>query len=531
MSIGNWRRASGVRTWHDADRAVDNGLFSARNGAAFEQAAGQVIRLLGARLQMVEQPFTGITPAELAAAFEGLELDRPLASFDAALEELGRLYLRDAVYFHHPHYMAHLNCPVAYPAVAAELIAAAVNSSMDTWDQSAGATLIEQALIDWTCRRIGYLEGKADGIFTSGGTQSNLMAMLLARDNHCLTHLHGYSIQRHGLPPQASGFRILASRASHFSLQKAASILGLGAEAVISVDYDEAFRMTPQALTAAIDACRRAGQVPIAVVATLGTTDFGSIDPIAELAPICRRAGIWLHADAAYGCGLLVSQRHRALLAGVELADSVTVDYHKSFLQPVSCSAFVVRERRHLACLTYHADYLNPLSQTRENTPNLVCKSLQTTRRFDALKLWMTLRTLGAEQLGAAFDAVLALTREVHALLDRDARFEVINPPVLSTLVFRYRPAGLHEPAQLDGLNTAIRKAIFREGRTVIAATRVDGRVYLKLTLLHPELTLGEVREVLERIVWHGQHQLAALAYAAEAPRDPDAFDLPEVLP
>lgn len=531
MSIGNWRRAINARTWNHPDRPADYGLFCASNGIAFEQAAGQVIQLLGAHLQTVEQPFSGITPMELAAAFKNLDLDQPLASFEAALKELGTLYLRDAVYFHHPRYMAHLNCPIAYPAVAADLIASAVNSSMDTWDQSAGATLIEQALIDWTCGRIGYTAGQADGIFTSGGTQSNLMAMLLARDHHCLTHLDGHSIQRHGLPPQASDFRILTSRASHFSLQKAASVLGLGAEAVVAVDYDDAYRMTPQALAAAIWACRRAGQVPIAVVATLGTTDFGSIDPIAELAPICRREGIWLHADAAYGCGLLVSLRHRSRIAGVEQADSVTVDYHKSFLQPVSCSAFVVRDRRHLACLTYHADYLNPLSQTRENTPNLVCKSLQTTRRFDALKLWMTLRTLGAEQLGAAFDTVLDLARQVHALLTEDARFEVINPPALSTLVFRYQPAGLREPGRLDALNTAIRKAIFREGRAVIASTRVDGRVYLKLTLLHPGLTLGDAREVIELIAWHGQHQLANLRDPADEPGDRGLTRLPEVLP
>src|SRR5690606_19590766 len=109
-------------------------------------------------------------PAELAATFDGLALDQPLDSFDAALAELDGLYLRDAVYFHHPRYMAHLNCPIACPAVAAELIAAAVNSSVDTWDQSAGATLIEQRLIEWTGRRIGFVGSQADGIFTSGGT-------------------------------------------------------------------------------------------------------------------------------------------------------------------------------------------------------------------------------------------------------------------------------------------------------------------------------------------------------------------------
>jgi L-2,4-diaminobutyrate decarboxylase len=485
-------------------------LFNGRNADVFAETSLKTARLLSERMGLVERPFSGILPAELAARFDGLALDQPLDSFDAALEELDGLYLRDAVYFHHPRYMAHLNCPVAYPAVAAELIAAAVNSSVDTWDQSAGATLIEQSLIAWTARRIGFAGDQADGVFTSGGTQSNLMALLLARDNYCLENLNGHSIQRLGLPTQASRFRILASRLSHFSLQKAASVLGLGADAIVPVDCDADYRMSPGALQAAIEACRHVGQLPIAVVATLGTTDFGSIDPIADLARICRLEGLWLHADAAYGCGLLVSRKYRDLIVGIEQANSATVDFHKSFLQPVSCSAFLVRNRAHLSCLTYHADYLNPLSQVRENTPNLVCKSLQTTRRFDALKLWMSLRVLGPDRLGEAFDAVIELARDTHRMLERDDDFEVLHRPMLSTLLFRYRPVGLIEPKLLDDLTAAIRKTMMREGQALIAATREGGRCYLKFTLLNPDTTLMDIQAVLDLVRRYGQGWLQA---------------------
>lgn len=478
-----------------------------------EAAIAQTTALLTGRLAEVDQPFSGTTPAALAEAFDGLDLDRPLPSLGTALQEISRLYLRDAIYFHHPRYMAHLNCPVAWPAVAAELIAATVNSSVDTWDQSAGGTHIEQALIDWTAGRIGLPAATADGVFTSGGTQSNLMALLLARDNYCLSRL-GHDVQRAGLPPQARRFRIFASEASHFSLQKAAAVLGLGAEAIVPVACDAHYRLDPAALAAAVDAARAAGQLPIAVVTTLGTTNFGSLDPIAELAPWCAREGLWLHADAAYGCGLLVSRRHRHQLAGIEQADSVTVDYHKSFLQPVSCSALLVRQRRDLACLTYHADYLNPLSQTRENTPNLVCKSLQTTRRFDALKLWLTLRVLGPDALGEAFDAVIALAGQVHGLLAAAPDFEPLHAPALSTLLFRYRPPGA-PPAVLDDLNEAIRKALFRDGRAVIASTREAGHCYLKFTLLNPAATLADVEAVLAQIRQAGESCLRALHPAA----------------
>ncbi|MDY6942936.1 MAG: aspartate aminotransferase family protein [Pseudomonadota bacterium] len=500
----------------DAYPDATHGLLNTDHTAAFEQAVACAASLLSGRLKSVEQPFSGILPAELAEYFNAVDLDEPLHSFNESLNELQSLYLNDAVYFHHPRYMAHLNCPIAYPAVAAELITAAVNSSVDTWDQSAGATLIEQHLIDWTARRIGFAGERADGVFTSGGTQSNLMALLLARDNYCLVQLNGYSIQRQGLPTEAAGFRILASRIAHFSLQKAAAILGLGADAIVPVDCDADYRMSPVALKMAIEQCRRGGHTPIAVVATLGSTDFGSIDPIVELAPICRQAGLWLHADAAYGCGLLVSRKARELLAGIEQADSVTVDFHKSFLQPVSCSAFMVRERAHLACLTYHADYLNPLSQTQEKTPNLVCKSLQTTRRFDALKLWMTLRVLGPDKLGEAFEHVMALAQAAYDLLAQDSDFEVLHRPALSTLVFRYRPAGVTDSEQLDQLNTAIRKALMREGRALVAATREAGRCYLKFTLLNPATTLADVRAVLDGLRTHGQ---ALLDTASSAPQ------------
>lgn len=500
----------------DADD-IRNHLFNGKNADTFAETSLKTVRLLSERMTLVERPFSGILPAELAATFDGLALDQPLDSFDAALAELDGLYLRDAVYFHHPRYMAHLNCPIACPAVAAELIAAAVNSSVDTWDQSAGATLIEQRLIEWTGRRIGFVGGQADGVFTSGGTQSNLMALLLARDNYCLKYLNGHSVQRLGLPVQAGRFRILASRLAHFSLQKAASVLGLGADAIVLVDCDANYGMSPAALQAAIDDCRHLGHIPIAVVATLGTTDFGSIDPIADLAPICRLEGLWLHADAAYGCGLLVSRKYRELIAGIEQADSTTVDFHKSFMQPVSCSAFLVKNRAHLACLTYHADYLNPLSQARENTPNLVCKSLQTTRRFDALKLWMTLRVLGPDKLGEAFDVVIDLARDTHLLLERDNDIEVLHRPMLSTLLFRYRPVGVAEPKLLDDLNSAIRKMMMREGQALIAATREGGRCYLKLTLLNPDTTLMDIQAVVDLVRRYGQGWLQARSCEPEA--------------
>ncbi|MGC9665195.1 pyridoxal phosphate-dependent decarboxylase family protein [Planosporangium sp. 12N6] len=489
-------------------------LLTDRTAAGYRRAVLAGVDRVAARIAAVDRPFTGITADRLAPEITAVDLDRPLGDPAAALDELERVYLRDAVYFHHPRYLAHLNCPVAIPALVGEAILTAVNSSLDTWDQSAGGTLIERRLIDWTAERIG-LGPAADGVFTSGGTQSNLQAMLLAREEAC--RLMGKTGRRRAeILPR---LRILASEYAHFSVAKAASLLGLGADAVVAVACDADRRMRPASLARALDRCHRDGSVPMAVVATAGTTDFGSIDPLPAIADLCDRAGAWLHVDAAYGCGLLVSRRRRHLLAGIERADSVTVDYHKSFFQPVSSSAVLVRDRTVLRHVTYHADYLNPARSAVERIPNQVDKSIQTTRRFDALKLWLTLRVMGPDAVGELFDAVVDRAAQVWRRLDADPRFEVLARPQLSTLVFRYAPTGPDEPAgpagpagpdpdRLDRANRHARAALSASGAGVVAGTVVDGRHYLKVTLLNPDTSVRDVTDVLDLVAGHARAYL-----------------------
>jgi L-2,4-diaminobutyrate decarboxylase len=254
--------------------------------------------------------------------------------------------------------------------------------------------------------------------------------------------------------------------------------------------------MDPWALDTAIRGARAAGLVPMAVVATAGTTDFGSIDPLGRVADVCADHGVWMHVDAAYGGGLLVSTRRRHLLDGIERADSVTVDFHKTFFQPVSSSAVILRDGDDLRHVTYHADYLNPRSSAQ---PNQVDKSIQTTRRFDALKLWLTLRTMGADAIGDYVDAVIDLARSGYDLLREDPDLEVVTEPTLSTLVLRFRPAGLREDVA-DDVNPRIRRIVAGSGSAVVAGTRVGGRSWLKLTMLNPETTIDDVRAVLELV-------------------------------
>ncbi|MFF0202272.1 lysine decarboxylase DesA [Streptomyces sp. NPDC005017] len=476
-------------------------LLNDTTAELYRRSVTDGVERVAAKLATTDRPFTGVTVDALAPRIEGIDLDRPLHDTTAVLDELEDVYLRDAIYFHHPRYLAHLNCPVVIPAVLGEAILSAVNSSLDTWDQSAGGTLIERKLIDWTAERIG-LGPAADGVFTSGGSQSNLQALLLAREEA--------KPGRAGWEGGAdlAKLRIFASEVSHFSVKKSAKLLGLGPDAVVSVPVDHDKRLQTVALARELERCREAGLVPMAVVATAGTTDFGSIDPLPEIAELCAQYGTWMHVDAAYGCGLLTSLRRRELLDGIERADSVTVDYHKSFFQPVSSSALLVRDAATLAHATYHAEYLNPRRAVAERIPNQVDKSLQTTRRFDALKLWVTLRVMGADGIGQLFDEVCDLAGEGWRLLAADPRYDVVTEPSLSTLVFRYIPAAVTDPAEIDRANLYARKALFASGEAIVAGTKVGGRHYLKFTLLNPETKASDIAAVLDLIAGHAEQYL-----------------------
>ncbi|GAB4065028.1 lysine decarboxylase DesA [Angustibacter speluncae] len=495
-------------------------------GAYLDAVTGAARRLAG-YVGTVDRPRSDASLEELRAEVHAVDLDAP-ASGDV-LDEVSRLYLDHAVWFHEPRYMAHLNCPVVLPALAAEVLVAAVNSSVDTYDQSTAGTLIERRLVAWTAGRIGF-DDRADGVFTSGGTQSNLQALLLARDEtlaRCRADDTGRHHDRaHDRSHDQARLRVLATDQSHFSVQKAARLLGLADDAVVVVPTDGDRRMDPVALVRTLCALERDDLLPMAVVATAGTTDLGRIDPVAALADVCAPRGVWLHVDAAYGCGLLVSRRRRHLLDGVERADSVTVDFHKSFFQPVSSSALVVRRGTTLRHVTHHADYLNPRGEV---LPNQVDKSLQTTRRLDALKLWMTLRSMGPDAIGDLFDAVVDLAADAHDQVVAHPDLEVAARPTLSTVVFAFRPEGVDE-ATSSRLTGAVRARLFDEGRALVAKTVLGRRAWLKLTLLNPTASSDDVRAVLDAVAAAG-HELLAVDAAdqeriARELRDLEPVDL-----
>ncbi|PZE94544.1 pyridoxal-dependent decarboxylase [Curtobacterium sp. MCBD17_008] len=487
-------------------------LISPETAQRYRQAVGATVDRLADRIAVAEVPTTDTPAVDLHQRVATVDLDGAALGTERALAELDDLFVREAVWFHTPGYLAHLNCPVALPAVAAEAVLAAVNPSVDTWDQSRIGTDIERHVVDWLARRIGFPAG--DGIFTSGGSQSNLQALLLAREAATAASATvaapaasatAASVMAAPAPALAD-LAVFATAETHFSVRKSARLLGLPDAAVVDVETDTSGRMLPSALALAIADARADGRTPMAVVATAGTTDRGVIDPLAPIADVCDLEGVWLHVDAAYGCGLLVSPTRRHLLDGIERARSVTTDLHKSFFQPVSSSVLVVRDPADLRRASWHADYLNPEDATE---PNQVDKSLQTTRRFDALKLWATLRASGAEAIGRAFDAVVDLAADTHTLVQADPDLVLVAPTQLSTVLFRWQPAGVTDE-ESDAMVAPLRAALLAEGRVLIAKTVVDGRPCNKLTLLNPATTTEQMRASLDHVVATAERLRAA---------------------
>ncbi len=371
---------------------------------------------------------------------------------------------------------------------------------MDSFDQAPIATVVEQKMIRWLTALVG-LPATSDGTFTTGGSQSNYMALLLARDAFLQKHWN-WSAQKSGLSPEARRLRIFCSEVAHFTVEKAASQLGLGTDAVVRVAVDEHFRMSPAALQDSLDSTHAADLLPLAIVATAGTTDFGSVDPLPELASLAQAADAWLHIDAAYGGALLFSDQHRAKLKGIEAADSLGIDFHKLFWQPIPCSAFLLRDSRHFDSIKLHADYLNPENHGDEGIPNLVTTSLLTTRRFDALKLWISLQTIGRAQLAAMIDQTIDLARHAARAIRDTPRLELLCEPQLSTVVFRY--VASHASTDSDAINSALRQRLFDFGVAVIGHTRVHSLQALKFTCMNPTVTEVQMDELIRLIVNQG---------------------------
>ncbi|UKY38641.1 pyridoxal phosphate-dependent decarboxylase family protein [Pantoea dispersa] len=465
---------------------------SAPSIEAYQQAIAQSS---AAVVQWLQQPemYQGKTVAELRERIT-LDFNPNGLGNQAAIERAIEYFLKDSLAVHHPQCVAHLHCPSLVVSQAAEVLINATNQSMDSWDQSPSATIIEIKLIEWLRAQVGYPAGDA-GVFTSGGTQSNLMGLMLARD--AFYARQGHSVQQHGITGDLRKIKVLCSENAHFSVQKNMALLGHGYQSVVQVKSDQFARMDVNDLKAKLAQAEANGEQILAIVATAGTTDAGAIDPLREIAAIAAEHNIWVHVDAAWGGALLLSEKYCHYLDGLELVDSVTLDFHKQYFQTISCGAFLLKDARHYELMRYQAAYLNSEFDEEAGVPNLVSKSLQTTRRFDALKLWMGLEALGQKQYAAIIDHGVSLAQDVAQFVESEPRLELVMQPQLASVLFRYRPAQLSDSAQIALFNQRIGDALLESGRANVGVTEHAGVTCLKLTLLNPTVTLEDIKLLL----------------------------------
>jgi L-2,4-diaminobutyrate decarboxylase len=476
----------------------ENDFFAATNPQPYLEAISKAVATLLKSLP--SRAYSGKSAADLAGLLPGAILPAAGSEVDETIERMEPI-IANSILVSHPNTIAHLHCPPLIASLAAEVIISALNQSMDSFDQAPAATVLELGMSEWLCKEAGLPAG-ADAIFTSGATQSNFMGLLLARDT-CISSRWDWSVERQGLPPQANRLRLLCSEVAHFTVEKSASQLGLGTNSVIKVPIDEDYRMVPDELARALRRLKRDDLIAAAVIGTAGTTDFGSVDPLLEIATLAREAGAWFHVDAAYGSALLLSKRHRDLLRGLDQADSISMDFHKNFWQAISCGAFLLRDGSQFRHLEVHADYLNPQSHDDLGIPNLVNKSLATTRRFDALKLWLSFQLLGREKLGAMVDRTIELAAHAARLIRSSPALDLLHNPQYGCVVFRYVPA--RSRSDSDRVNAVLQQKLLESGAAVIGHTRVRGRQCLKFTCVNPTVSGEQIEDLIGTIVAQGR--------------------------
>lgn len=448
-----------------------------------------------------EKAYAGLSPQELKEKIKVEQIlperGRGLSSVSSLLsEKILPYFLRTPS----TNYMAHLHGPSLLETVAAELVLSTFNQSMDSWDQSPVATEIEVEVIHELCHLYGY-GSTSDGVFTSGGSQSNLMGLMLARDWFCNERLK-HDVKKLGLPANYGKLRIYTSAISHFSMEKGAHLLGLGYDAVVKVPVDRRQKMDMNAFRQLVEQDVAQGNIPFCAVATIGTTDYGSIDDVVEMYRICQEHGMWLHADAAYGSGVIMSLGYRNRIGPLHLCDSITVDFHKMFLMPISCGAFLLRDGKNFEALTLHADYLNREEDEEDGYTNLVGKSMQTTRRFDALKVWLSFQIRGQDGWSQIVSTCIQNATHLYNSLSRSPRFEAVTEPEISSVVFRVLPAEGRAASDedIDQLNKRVRRALIHQEGVVIGQTVFEGKVFLKFTLLNPRITYEKLDGMLDLI-------------------------------
>lgn len=415
-------------------------------------------------------------PAMRVSSREALEakLREPLpdtpSEFDSVLDGVLDDVFTSIGHLNHPRFFGFIPTPSNYISVLADTLAAGFTPFCGTWLEGSGPAQIELVALSWIANLCGLPEG-AGGVFVSGGSLANLTALAAARE----------------AKPDRDRHVVYCSDQTHSSIDRALKILGYTPGQFRKLESDDAYRLNPREVVEAVAADRAAGHVPLAVVANAGATNTGAVDPLQELASICRANDLWLHVDGAYGAAAVFSKRGRQELQGIGEADSISLDPHKWLFQPYPLGCVMLREPQRLRDV-FHVmpEYLQD-AETHRGEVNFCDYSPELTRPFRALKLWMSLKVFGAEAFERAiahgFETADALAR----LLKQDDCWEIVSPPSMAIVCWRYRGGS-------DELQREVAHAAAADGCCFVSTTVLRGRTVLRMCTIQPATTERDLR-------------------------------------
>lgn len=421
-----------------------------------------------------------------AAPEEGEPFERILADFE-------RVLVPGLTQWNHPGYFAYFPCGFSTPGALADFLSTAVSQQAMLWRTSPAATELEEVVLAWLRRALGLPDG-FEGVIYDTASTAVVHSLATAR------HEKAPEVRTRGLA--ASGlpaFRVYCSEHAHSSVDKAVIVLGLGHENLRRIPADAEFRMRPDLLAAAVDEDRRAGRVPLAVVATVGTTSVTSVDPVPAIAGLCARENLWLHVDAAYAGAAAILPECRRAIEGMDRADSFVVNPHKWMFTPFDLSAFYCRKMDLLrAAFGLTPEYLK--TAEAGEVRNLMDTGFQLGRRFRALKLWVVMRYFGLEGIRARLREHLRLARLFAEWVDADPGFERVAPVPFSVVCFRAVPRGVVDREALNAFNERLLNAVNDTGEVFLSHTSLGGRYVIRFAVGNIRTTEVEVRRAWTRL-------------------------------
>ncbi|EEL64835.1 pyridoxal phosphate-dependent decarboxylase family protein [Bacillus cereus] len=386
----------------------------------------------------------------------------------------------------HPHFMAFVPGPNNYVGVLADFLASGFNVFPTAWIVGAGAEQIELTTINWLKSMLGFPDS-AEGLFVSGGSMANLTALTVARQVK--------------LNNDIENTIVYFSNQTHFSVDRALKVLGFKQHQICRIETDEDLKISVSTLRKQIKEDRLKGKKPFCVIANAGTTNCGAVDSLDELADVCGDEDVWLHVDGAYGAAAILSEKGRELLSGIHRADSLTLDPHKWLFQPYDVGCVLIRNSQYLSeTFRMIPEYIKDTETNIEEKVNFGERGIELSRRFRALKVWLSFKAFGVTAFREAIDHGIMLAEQVEEFLRKEKDWEVVTPAQLGIVTFRYIPCELTSTDTIHEINKKLVEEINQRGFAMLSTTKLKEKVVIRLCSINPRTTKEEILQIMMNI-------------------------------